>query len=206
MCWPGIAAAQRGRLRVDQAQLRGPARHQRGRGAAAGRAFRGTRPRAALHRVHGRRHLQRLAARARGAFAPSCATASMRAGRCGRWTRNTAAKSPRVTPSPTAAARSVSSVRSASRSAAIATARAFRPTAGSTPACSRRDGHDLRPALAQGRRCAGERVAERLVAARRPLQRTARQRVERSASTSRCIWSADRTRLPPARVQRRMHG
>ena len=34
------------------------------------------RPRAALHRVHGRGHLQRLAPRARGAVAPSCATAS----------------------------------------------------------------------------------------------------------------------------------
>ena len=150
-------------------------------------ASRGARPRAALHRVHGRRHLQRLAARARGAFGRAARPHRTRAGRCGRWIRTTAAKSPRATPSPTAAARSASSVRSASRSAATATARACRPTASCTPACSPRDGHDLRPALRAGRgRRWREHVAGAVVAPRRPLQRAARRGWRARAGTSRC--------------------
>ena len=65
--------------------------------------FRGTRPRAALHRVHGRRHLQRLARAS--ACVPSAelrdriarALAAAAAGPA-----TIAAKSPRATPSPTA--------------------------------------------------------------------------------------------------------
>ena len=79
---------------------------------------------------------------------------------CGRWTRTTAAKSPRAMPSPTAGARSVSSVRSASRSAAIAIAPACRRTARCTPACSRAKDATCAPLLAQGERALSEHVAQ----------------------------------------------
>ena len=77
--------ASRG-LRADQAQLRRAARRERGRSVAACRRFaREHGARAALHRIHGRRHVQWLASRERravgGAARPHArALAAARAG------------------------------------------------------------------------------------------------------------------------------
>ena len=91
----------------------------------------------ALHRVHGRRRDERLAARRGRAVAPRSCARSTSAGRSSRSRPATAARSPRATATATAAARSASSRRSPSRSATTARARGSRPRASSTPACSR---------------------------------------------------------------------
>ena len=104
-----------------------------------------------LHRVHGRRQQQRLAAgRRRPGRARSLATIDA------RWPLEPVAPAypgevATATATWTAAARSASSPRSPSRSAAAARAPGCRPTASSTPACSPSAGHDLREMLRRRR-------------------------------------------------------
>ena len=139
--------------------------------------FRGTRPRAALHRVHGRGHLQRLARATRW-----CRRRELRdriaralAAAC-RWRELPRRSRQRATPSATGRARSASSVRSASRSAAIAIARRVSADGRLYTCLFAADGHDLRPPLAQGEdRRPREHRCGASGAARRPLQRTARR-------------------------------
>ena len=82
-----------------------------------------------------------------------------------RWSRKpgSQAMSPAATASPTAAARSVSSPRSPGPSAATAPAPGWARTAGSTPACSRSRGIDLRGPLRDG---AADAELSRLVSTR----------------------------------------
>ena len=154
---PGREGARRHRRRggggprAGQDQHGGEARRERRRASCRWRArFRGTRPHPALHRVHGRRQHQRLAHGRRRARARDRATRSARAAaRAGR--RELRRRGRRALALPRRrAARSASSPRSRRRSAATARARASRPTASSTPACSRSRGHDLRSLLRAG--------------------------------------------------------
>ncbi len=116
---------------------------------ALARHFRGTRPHPPLHRVHGRRRDERLAARRRRPGRRDRRARSTPSCRSSRPRRTTAARSRGAGATATAAARSASSPPSRSRSAATAPARASRPRVGSTRACSPRAGHDLR-ALVRG--------------------------------------------------------
>ncbi len=110
------------------------------------------RPHRALHRVHGRRQHQRLAHGRRGSRRAEIVRRSARDSRSSRSTPNYARRSRRALALPRRrAARSASSPRSRRRSAATARARGSPPTARSTPACSRSDGHDLQVAAARRR-------------------------------------------------------
>ena len=94
-------------------------------------------PHAPLHRVHGRRPHERLAAGRRRAGRGDRRRRSTPCSRSSPSTPPTAARWPGATATGTAAARSASSRRSRSRSAATARAHGSRPTASSTRACSR---------------------------------------------------------------------
>ena len=140
----------RGRADAGQDQHGRPARHQRGVGRADGALGPRDRRDAALHRVHGRRPFERLAAR-RGRPGGGARRDGDRglAGRAGR-ARAIAARSPGAGDTPMARASSASSRRSRDRSAATARGRACRPTASSTHACSRSTGRDVRAVLRDG--------------------------------------------------------
>ena len=102
-----------------------------------GRALPRQRHHPALHRVHGRRHHQRLAPGRRRARRGDASTGCRPAGRWSRSRRSYPGEvASRATATSTAAARSASSPRSPGPSAAAAPAPACRPRASSTPACS----------------------------------------------------------------------
>ena len=103
-----------------------------------------------LHRVHGRRALERLAARRGRPGRGPDRRRSASAGRSSPRTRPTAARSRTAGATWTVPASSASSRRSPSRSAATARARGSRPTASSTRACSRWTGRDVRAVLRGG--------------------------------------------------------
>ena len=146
----GIRAAQDADLTPIKLNCGGRARTQRSHRARPGRAVSRHRHHRALHRVHGRRQPQPLEPRsgravARAGGAHRCALAAT----CGR-KRTITVKSPSVTRSTMAQARSASSPRSPIRSAAAARVHACHPKACSTRACSRATGVDLRAPLREG--------------------------------------------------------
>ena len=120
------------------------ARPQRGLDPRAGAPLPRHRPHAPLHRVHGRRAHQRLAAGRRRARRPRSSRRSTPSCRSSRSIRPTAARSRSATATTTAAARSASSRRSRSRSAATARARDCRRTATLYTCLFAVRGHDLR--------------------------------------------------------------
>ncbi len=106
-----------------------------------------------------------------------------------RWIRTIAAKWPSATPTKTGAAKSASSVRSARRSAATATAPACPPMGGSTPACSPPAGTTCGRRLRRANRRWQRMWPPRGRAAAIATARFAAKRARR-ASMSRCTWSA----------------
>ena len=183
----------RRRPRAGQGQHGRQARDERRRHPRDGRALprHGRDP--ALHRVHGRRRNERLAARRGRAVGRDRERDRRALAARARRARRTAARSRRATATATAPARSASSRPSRSRSATTARARASRPRASSTPACSRVRGHDLRAMRAQRavRRRARREAARPLARARRPLLGAAHAGHARSTCPrSRCRTSA----------------
>ena len=132
-----------------QGERRRQARRQRRSGPADGRVLPRARTDASLHRVHGRRPHERLAARRGRARRRDRRAARPRVRRRARRAAPTAARSPSAGATATAAARSGSSPPSRSPSAATAPGRASRPRASSSPASSPCAGTDLR-ALVRG--------------------------------------------------------
>ena len=102
----GIEAALASGPHARQGQHGRQARHERRRHPRDGRALPRHRRDPALHRVHGRRRDQRLAARRRRALGRDRERDRLRAGRSSRSIRPTAARSPRATATATARARS----------------------------------------------------------------------------------------------------
>ncbi len=124
-------------LRADQGQHGRQARRQRRPGRADGAALPRHRAHGPLHRVHGRRRVERLDVGRRGPVRRTAAAHRPAVpDRPGR-RRVSPARWRRAGATSTAPARSASSRASRSRSAGIARARGCRPRAGSTPACSR---------------------------------------------------------------------
>ena len=101
----GIEAAAGGRA-PGEGQRRGQARRQRAAIVDLARHFRGHRRHRAVHRVHGRRHDERLAARRRRHRPPRSSSGSTPSSRSSRSSRSTAARSRAAGATATARARS----------------------------------------------------------------------------------------------------
>ena len=174
----------RGRPGSGQDQHGRPPRRERDEHRADGALGARDRRDPPVHRVHGRRPLERLAARrGRAGRGDRRRHRGRLAGR-GRGRRPTAARSPTAGDTPTVSASSGSSRRSPSPSAATARARGSRPRASSTPACSRSTGTtcgallrsemsdaDLTEAIASIWLRRGDRYSELRSAATRDLPR-----------------------------------